>query len=47
MKSSWTLLRHRCQYYEHVIRALLRRVGVPLDKLKFVVGSEYQLSRFD
>lgn len=45
MKAPWTLLQLRAQYYEHVIKAMLRSIGVPLDKLKFVKGSDYQLSK--
>ena len=35
----------RTQYYEHVIKGMLESIGVPLDKLKFVRGTEYQLSK--
>jgi tyrosyl-tRNA synthetase len=45
MKAPWELLRHRTDYYEHAIKAMLRSIGVPLDKLKFVRGTDYQLSR--
>ncbi len=45
MKAPWELLKLRTEYYEHVIKAMLESIGVPLDKLKFVRGTEYQLSR--
>jgi tyrosyl-tRNA synthetase len=45
MKSDWDLLRARCEWYEFVIKEMLTYIGVPLDKLKFVKGTEYQLSR--
>lgn len=45
MKTPWELLTHRVAFYEEVIKSMLRTVGVPLDKLKFVRGTEYQLSR--
>ncbi|KAJ3157605.1 Tyrosine--tRNA ligase, cytoplasmic [Geranomyces michiganensis] len=45
MKAPWELLRFRTQYYSHVIKAMLVSIGVPTDRLKFVVGSDYQLSR--
>lgn len=45
MKSSWDLLELRTQYYETVIKAMLTSIGVPIDKLKFVKGTDYQLSR--
>ncbi|KAG8249435.1 Tyrosine--tRNA ligase, cytoplasmic [Homalodisca vitripennis] len=45
MKAPWELLSLRTQYYEHSIKAMLESIGVPLDKLKFVRGTEYQLSK--
>ncbi|KRY08655.1 Tyrosine--tRNA ligase, cytoplasmic, partial [Trichinella patagoniensis] len=45
MKAPWELLKLRTQYYETVIKLLLQTVGVPLEKLKFVRGTEFQLSR--
>ncbi len=45
MKSNWELLELRTKYYEHCIKAVLTSIGVPLDKLKFVTGTSYQLSR--
>ena len=43
MKAPWDLLAKRTEYYEHLIKAVLKSIGVPLDKLKFVRGTEYQL----
>lgn len=45
MKAPWELLQLRVQYYEHVIKAMLKSIGVPLEKLKFVQGTDFQLSR--
>ncbi|XP_067645800.1 tyrosine--tRNA ligase, cytoplasmic-like [Eurosta solidaginis] len=45
MKAPWALLQLRTQYYEAVIKAMLGSIGVPLDKLKFVKGTDYQLSK--
>src|SRR5688572_28213285 len=45
MKAPWELLELRTQYYENVIKAVLESIGVPLEKLKFVRGTEYQLTR--
>lgn len=45
MKAPWELLTHRTKYYEHIIKAMLKSIGVPLEKLKFVRGSDYQLTR--
>lgn len=42
-KSTWELLHHRCLWYESVIKAMLRRVNVPIDRLRFVKGTSYQL----
>lgn len=45
MKAPWDLLKQRVKYYEHVIKAMLKSLSVPLEKLKFVKGTDYQLSR--
>ncbi|XP_063367840.1 tyrosine--tRNA ligase, cytoplasmic [Cydia amplana] len=45
MKAPWDLLALRTQYYEAAIKAMLTSIGVPLDKLKFVRGTEYQLNK--
>ncbi|KXS22438.1 Nucleotidylyl transferase [Gonapodya prolifera JEL478] len=43
-KAPWELLRQRTRYYEEVIKATLTSIGVPIARLKFVVGTSYQLS---
>ncbi|KAF2880193.1 hypothetical protein ILUMI_25994 [Ignelater luminosus] len=45
MKAPWELLELRVQYYEHSIKNMLKSIGVPLDKLKFVKGTDYQLTK--
>lgn len=45
MKAPWSLLELRVKYYEHVIKAMLKSIGVPLEKLKFVKGTDFQLSK--
>ncbi|PVD29154.1 hypothetical protein C0Q70_11751 [Pomacea canaliculata] len=45
MKAPWELLELRVKYYEAVIKAMLRSIDVPLEKLTFVKGTDYQLSR--
>lgn len=45
MKAPWSLLEERTKYYEAVIKAMLTSLGVPLEKLKFVQGTSYQLTR--
>lgn len=44
MKSSWELLEKRTAFYEFIIKEMLKTIGVPLDKLKFIKGTEFQLS---
>jgi tyrosyl-tRNA synthetase len=45
MKAPWELLVLRTRYYEEVIKAMLLSIGVPLDKLVFVKGSDYQFTK--
>merc|ERR1712130_868630 len=45
MKAPWELVNHRVEYYRACITGMLESIGVPLDKLKFVKGSDYQLSK--
>lgn len=45
LKAPIELIEHRAQYYKHVSQSLLRAVGVPLDQIEFVLGSDYQYSR--
>ncbi len=43
MKSTWALLDRRTKFYEFIITEMLKHIGVPLDKLKFVKGTDFQL----
>ena len=45
LKAPWEQLQHRSQYYEEVIKGMLDSIGVPLDKLHFIRGTSYQLSK--
>ena len=45
MKAPWELLEFRKDYYKEIITGMLESIGVPLDKLKFVTGTDFQLSR--
>uniref|UniRef100_A0A8C5EQD9 Tyrosine--tRNA ligase n=2 Tax=Gouania willdenowi TaxID=441366 RepID=A0A8C5EQD9_GOUWI len=45
MKAPWELLELRVKYYEQIIKAMLESIGVPLEKLKFIKGTDFQLSR--
>ncbi len=42
-KAPWNLLEHRADYYEFMIKEMLRSIGVPLNKLEFVRGTDFQL----
>lgn len=44
MKAPIELVKHRTVYYENCIKSLLKALNVPIDNLKFVVGSSYQLT---
>jgi tyrosyl-tRNA synthetase len=43
MKTNWELLEKRTQFYELLIKEMLKRANVSLDKLKFVKGTDFQL----
>lgn len=45
MKSTWELLEARTQFYEFLIKEMLLLVDVPLENLKFVRGTDFQLSK--
>ncbi|EKD20631.1 uncharacterized protein L3040_006355 [Drepanopeziza brunnea f. sp. 'multigermtubi'] len=45
MKAPLELVEYRAKYYERVIKALLKAVGVDLARLEFVLGSSYQLNK--
>ncbi len=45
MKTTWKDLEHRTKYYEFLIKEMLKTVNVPLEKLKFVRGTDFQLSK--
>ncbi|KIX05844.1 tyrosine-tRNA ligase [Rhinocladiella mackenziei CBS 650.93] len=44
LKAPIELVKFRAEYYKFVIQALLKTVGVSLEKLEFILGSSYQLS---
>ncbi len=44
-KAPWDLLQQRTDYYEVVIKSMLESIGVPLDHLRFIRGSSFQLER--
>ncbi|CAL1539466.1 unnamed protein product [Lymnaea stagnalis] len=45
MKAPWELLELRVKYYQAVIKAMLKSIGVDLTKLKFVKGTDFQLTK--
>jgi tyrosyl-tRNA synthetase len=45
MKTTWELLDLRTQYYEIVIKQILLCLQVDLTKIKFIKGSDFQLSK--
>ncbi|KAI7862256.1 tRNA synthetases class I-domain-containing protein [Spinellus fusiger] len=44
LKAPLDLVHHRVQYYEAMIKTVLRSLGVSIEKLTFVVGSSFELS---
>ena len=45
MKSSWELLKQRTIYYKFIITEMLKVMNVPVEKLQFIQGTDYQLSK--
>jgi tyrosyl-tRNA synthetase len=45
IKAPWDLLSKRTRYYENIIKVMLKSIGVSIEKLEFVVGTDYQLGR--
>jgi tyrosyl-tRNA synthetase len=45
MKAPLELVNHRVKYYEAIIKTVLTSLGVPIDKLNFIIGSSYELSK--
>ena len=44
LKAPIELVNYRAAYYKFCITAILEAVGVPTEKLEFVLGSSYQKS---
>lgn len=45
MKAPLELVEYRAKYYERVVKALLKALGVELNLLEFVLGSSYQFNK--
>lgn len=45
LKAPIELIEQRAEFYKYVTQSLLRTVGVSLDQIEFVLGSDYQYSR--
>jgi len=43
MKTTWDLLDKRTKFYEFIIKEMLTQIGVPISKLKFIKGRDFQL----
>lgn len=43
MKAPWSLIQYRTRYYQTVIKAMLKAIGVSIEKLHFIQGRNYQL----
>lgn len=43
-KAPWELLDARTKYYEKVIISMLKSIGVPIEKLRFVRGTKFELN---
>lgn len=44
MKSNWNQLKYRSLYYQELIKGTLELLGAPIKKLKFIKGTDFQLS---
>ncbi|KAG5439678.1 hypothetical protein PCK2_000718 [Pneumocystis canis] len=44
LKTPIDTVKYRARYYEFIIKAMLKSIGVPIEKLRFVLGSSYQLT---
>lgn len=44
MKAPLELVEFRVQYYERMVKSILKNIGVPIEKLRFIVGKSYQLT---
>jgi tyrosyl-tRNA synthetase len=45
LKAPLEVVGHRTDYYEHILRATFRALGIPTSNLRFVRGSSYQLTK--
>lgn len=44
MKAPLETVQFRAKYYEYIIKSILKSFNVPIEKMKFVLGSSYQLT---
>jgi tyrosyl-tRNA synthetase len=45
LKAPLELVAHRTNYYRHILLATFTSLGIPVDKLRFIEGSSYQLTK--
>jgi len=39
----WNILEHRTEYYKEALKEIFRVIGLDINKIEFVIGSEFQL----
>lgn len=44
MKAPLEVVEHRAKYYTAVVKTILKSINVPIEKLNFITGRDYQLS---
>lgn len=44
LKAPIDLVKYRTEYYEKLIKQVLKSLGIPIEKLEFITGSDYQLT---
>ena len=45
LKAPLELVAYRTKYYQYILLAVFKSLGIPTSKLRFVEGSSYQLSK--
>ena len=45
LKAPLELVAHRTKYYKHILISVFTSLGIPTNKLRFVEGSSYQLTK--
>ena len=45
LKLPWDLLKHRSDFFQEIIQAMLKSFNISSDRVKFIRGTDYQLSK--